>query len=184
MKAIILALRYVFVSRNYQIIGIASFIIFFVVNLFALSTPLTDGAFSAVLLREMDVMVILRSLLMAVLLGLLTPFTVYLLRQRAKAHLGASSVGLVCSGVCCMLGPFCCGAISIVLGWLASLIPATAAYESHVFSFLGVYEAMFFYISVILLVYSLYMNCRRIAANARFSNAIHAETHSIPFDLP
>lgn len=184
MKAITLALRHVFGSRNYQLIGMASFIIFFVVNLFTLSTPLTDGAFTAVLFRAMGVTLILRSVLMAILLGLLMPFTVYLLRQRAKAHLGASSVGLVCSGVCCLTGPLCCGAISIMLGWLASLIPAAAAFESHVFSFLGVHEALFFYVSVILLVYALYMNCRRIAANARSLNAAHTENHSAPFDLP
>lgn len=163
MKILISAFRSVFRSANYRLIGLGSFLAFFVINLVALSTPIADGAFAAELMRNVDVMVILRSVLMAILLGILTPLTVYLLRQRARAHLGASSVGLICSGVCCLAGPLCCGAISLVLGWLAGLIPATAAYEGHVFAFLGNHESLFFYTSVAFLGYALYMNSRKVS---------------------
>lgn len=163
MTNIISALRQVFGLPRYRLIGIASFMVFFAINLVALSTPIADEAFTAAFLRAVTATVILKSLFMSALLGVLTPFTVYLLRQRARAHLGASSAGLLCSGVFCLLGPLCCGAISIIIGWIAGLLPATAAYESRVYAFLGRYEALFFYISVVLFVYALYMNSRKIA---------------------
>ncbi len=158
------AARLVFGLPLYRIIGFASFLVFFTINLIALSTPVADVGWTAGLLSDLNLTVILRSLVLATLLGVLTPFTVYLLRQRAKAHLGASSMGIVCSGFLCLLGPLCCGAVSIVLGGLAGLLPATAAYESHVYAFLGHYEGFFFYLSIVLLGYALYMNSRHIAA--------------------
>lgn len=166
MKTFISASRAVFQARNYCIIGIGAFLVFFLVNLITFSTPVADESFRAGLLHYADTTIVLRSVLLAALLGILTPFTVYLLRQRTKAHLGASSVGLICSGACCLLGPLCCGAISLLIGWLAGLIPATAAYETRVYAFLGNYESLFFYTSIALLGYALYMNGRKIAAIA------------------
>lgn len=187
MNVFFIALRSLFRSTVYRIVGVASVLVFFAVNLVALSTSVADEPFTAGLLSYMDTTVILRSVLMAALLGVLTPFTVYLLRQRAKARLRASSAGLLCSGVCCLLGPFCCGAISLILGLIAGLLPAVAGYTSDVYTFLGNHQALFFYISVALLVYSLYMNSRQIStiaggcANPAAGSASGSDTrHSSP----
>ncbi|MDE2156625.1 MAG: hypothetical protein KGJ32_12135 [Xanthomonadaceae bacterium] len=166
MKVFVFALRSVFRSTGYRVVGVASFLVFFAVNMVALSTPVADEAFATGLLRYLDATVILRSALMAGLLGILTPFTIHLLRQRAKAHLAASSAGLLCSGVFCLLGPLCCGAISLILGWLAGLLPATAGYASHVYAFLGEHQSLFFYVSVALLGYALYTNSRQVTTMA------------------
>lgn len=164
MKALISSLRTVFASTSYRIVGVVSALILFAVNLFALSTPVGNGAFASSALHYVNATVIFRSVLMAILLGILTPFSVYLLRQRAGAHLGASSAGLLCSGIFCLLGPLCCGAITLVVGWLAALTPATASLGTHLYTFLGSHESLFFYLSVLLLAYALYMNSRKIAS--------------------
>lgn len=167
MKTLILALQTVFQSSSYLAIGVGSFLVFLTINIVTFSSPFADGPFMAGLLQDMSAMVMLKAVIIAVLLGLLTPVTVYLLRQRTKAHLGASTTGLVCSGVCCLAGPLCCGALYLILGWIAGLIPAAAGATAHIYIFLGIHEDLFFYISVALLAYALYMNSRKITAGRR-----------------
>lgn len=167
MKTLILALRSVFQSPGYRAIGAGSFLVFLAINIVTLSSPFADAQLPTSLLQDINVTVILKSALLAVLLGLLTPITVYLLRQRMKAHLAVSTTGLLCSGVCCLAGPLCCGALYLFLSWFAGLIPAAAGVTAHIYTFLGTYEDPFYYISIALLAYALYTNTRKIAAGQR-----------------
>lgn len=161
VNTLLSALRIVLSPARYRAIGLFSFVFFSLVNLLFSSTPFTGAAG---LFGVLDVQTLARGLLMGAMLGLLAPFTVYLLRQHAKAQLGTTSVGLVCSGVACMLGPLCCGILSILLGWVAGLLPATAAFASGLFAALSRHETLLFYLSVLLLAYSLYRNAQRIVA--------------------
>ncbi|MHB8424017.1 MAG: hypothetical protein ACYDB9_02530 [Gammaproteobacteria bacterium] len=165
MRAFLQALRTVFASRIYWIMGAAGFLVFLVVYLMTLPATFTGGRVGFVALRFVNTELVLWSVLMAALLGLLMPFTFYLLRRGYRARTGAAAGGVIVGLVTPLL--CCTPVIPIVFSFLAGLFPALAGSAGGVAQgFLATHETLFFSVATLLLIYALYRDARKIAEAA------------------
>jgi len=126
MKNLLPAIREVFASCAAWIVGIVSFVVFLAIYLMTLPATFTGGMVGFSALAFVTPELVGWSVLMAALLGVLMPMTVYLLRRGYKARGGAGTAagGLVISLVTPLL---CCSPVlPIAFSFLAGFIPALA----------------------------------------------------------
>ncbi len=163
MKNLLPAVREVFSSRVAWIIGIVSFAVFLVIYLMTLPATFTGGVVGFRAFAFVTPELAGWSVLMAALLGVLMPMTVYLLRRGYKARGGAGTAtgGLVISLVTPLL---CCSPIlPIVFSFLAGFIPALAGGAGGaVQGFLATHEWLFFTVATAILVFALYQNAKEV----------------------
>ncbi len=163
MKNLLPAAREVFSSRASWIIGIVSFVVFLVIYLMTLPATFTGGVIGFKALAFVTPELIGWSLLMAGLLGVLMPMTVYLLRRGYKARGGAGTAagGLIISLVTPLL---CCSPIlPILFSFLAGFLPALAGGAGGaVQGFLATHEWLFFTVATVILVFALYQNAKEV----------------------
>ena len=167
MKNLLPAAREVFASRAAWIIGIVSFVVFLAIYLMTLPATFTGGVLGFKALAFVTPELVGWSVLMAALLGVLMPMTVYLLRRGYKARGGAGTAagGLVISLVTPLL---CCSPIlPIAFSFLAGFIPALAGGAGGaVQGFLATHEWLFFTVATAILVFALYKNAKEVVKGA------------------
>lgn len=163
MKNLGLALREVFASKGSWVIGVLSFVIFLFIYLITLPATFTGGRIGLQALAFATPQLVGWSVLLAILLGLLVPMTVYLLRRgyRMRGAVGGATGGLVISLVTPLL---CCSPIlPIAFSFLAGWIPLLAGGAGGAFQgFLATHEWLFFAISALILLGSLFWNAREV----------------------
>jgi len=165
VKTILQALRAVFTSRSYWIIGVASFLGFLALYLITLPATFTGGRIGIIALRFVNVELLIWSVLMAGLLAVLMPFTIYLLRRGYKARTGTAAGGLIVGIVTPLL--CCTPVIPIVFSFVAGVFPVLAGSAGGIVQgFLATHETLFFSAATTLLVYALFQNTRKISEEA------------------
>ena len=154
MKNLLPAVREVFSSRVAWIVGIVSFVVFLFIYLMTLPATFTGGVVGPRAFAFVTPGLIAWSVLMAALLGVLMPMTVYLLRRGYKARGGAGTAagGLVISLVTPLL---CCSPVlPIAFSFLAGFLPALAGGAGGaVQGFLATHEWLFFTVAIPPLLY-------------------------------
>jgi hypothetical protein len=167
MKNLFAAIREVFAARVAWIIAIVSFIVFLVIYLVTLPATFTGGVIGFKALAFVTPELIGWSVLMAGLLGVLMPMTVYLLRRGYKARGGAGTAagGLIISLVTPLL---CCSPIlPILFSFLAGFLPALAGGAGGaVQGFLATHEWLFFSVATLILALALYKNAKEVVKGA------------------
>lgn len=161
------ALREVFSSPAAWIIGIVSFVVFLAIYLMTLPATFTGGVIGFKAFAFVTPELIGWSILMAALLSVLMPMTMYLLRRGYKAHGGAGTAagGLIISLVTPLL---CCSPVlPILFSFLAGFIPALAGGAGGVVQgFLATHEWLFFTVATAILVFALYKNASEVVKGA------------------
>ncbi|MDE2343004.1 MAG: hypothetical protein KGL63_06365 [Betaproteobacteria bacterium] len=167
MKNLLPAFREVFASPSAWITGVVSFFAFLAIYLMTLPATFTGGVIGLGALAFLTPELIGWSVLMAALLSMLMPMTVYLLRRGYKAHGGAGTAagGLAISLITPLL---CCSPIlPILFSFLAGFIPALAGGAGGaVQGFLATHEWLFFAIATAILVFALYKNAKEVVKGA------------------
>lgn len=167
MKNLLPAVREVFSSRVAWIVGIVSFVVFLFIYLMTLPATFTGGVVGPRAFAFVTPGLIAWSVLMAALLGVLMPMTVYLLRRGYKARGGAGTAagGLVISLVTPLL---CCSPVlPIAFSFLAGFLPALAGGAGGaVQGFLATHEWLFFTVATAILVFALYKNAKEVVKGA------------------
>lgn len=167
IKNVLLASRTVFASPASWVVGAASFLVFLFIYLVTLPATFTGGAIGfgalAFLTRELAGW----SALMAAILGLLMPMTVYLLRrgQKARAGTGTAAGGLIISLITPLL---CCSPVlPIAFSVVAGFVPALAGGAGgHVQGFLATHEWLFFGVATVILLLALLKNASEVVKGA------------------
>ena len=108
------ATRIVFSSKRYSALAVVSFGLFLLLYLFTLPATYTGGRIGIISLRLLTPKLVIFSVVMAVLIGLIIPFTIYSFKQGAKARTATTAGGFIGS----ILPPFLC---------CSPLIPSVAA---------------------------------------------------------
>lgn len=106
--------RIVFSSKKYLALGIVSFILFMLLYFFTLPATYTGGRVGIISLRLLTPRLAVFSVVMALLIGLIIPFTVYSFKQGGKARKATTAGGFIGS----ILPPLLC---------CSPLIPSVAA---------------------------------------------------------
>ncbi len=167
MKNLLPAAREVFSSRAAWVIGSVSFVVFLAIYLMTLPATFTGGVIGFKALGFVTPELIGWSVLMAALLGVLMPMTIYLLRRgyRARGGAGTAAGGLIISLVTPLL---CCSPIlPILFSFLAGFLPALAGGAGGaVQGFLATHEWLFFTVATAILVFALYQNAREVVKGA------------------
>ncbi len=167
MKNLLPAAREVFSSRAAWIIGSVSFVVFLAIYLMTLPATFTGGLIGFKALAFVTPELIGWSVLMAGLLGVLMPMTIYLLRRgyRARGGAGTAAGGLIISLVTPLL---CCSPIlPILFSFLAGFAPALAGGAGGaVQGFLATHEWLFFTAATAILVFALYQNAKEVVKGA------------------
>lgn len=131
----------VFSSKKYVALGIGSFIIFLLLYLFTLPATYTGGRIGLISLRLLNVKLVIFSFIMALLVSLIIPFTIYAFRQGVKAGKAKATSGFLGS----VLPPILCcspllpsvaaifGAISPSVLWIGGAVQGfIATYETYI----------------------------------------------------
>ena len=159
------ALREVFAGTRYRWLALASFAAFLAVYLLTLPATFTGGHVGPAALRYLTTQLLLWSLVMAALMGLLVPFTVYLVRRGQKAHSGAAAGGLALGLVTPLL--CCTPAIPLVFSVAAAAVPAAGAGAGGlVQGFLATHEWLFFGVASALMALALTLDVREVVRGA------------------
>jgi hypothetical protein len=166
MKNILLAFRTVFASLASWGVGAISFLVFLFIYLVTLPATFTGGAIGLSALRFLTPELLGWSLLMAAILGLLAPMTVYLLRRGYKAHAGKGAAAGGAGAVIALVTPLlCCSPVlPIAFSVVAGFIPALAGGAGgRVQGFLATHEWLFFSIATAILLAALFKNASEVA---------------------
>lgn len=161
------ALREVFAAARYRWLALASFAAFLAAYLLTLPATFTGGHIGPAALRYLTPGLLLWSLAMAALMGLLVPFTVYLVRRGQKAHSGAAAGGLALGLAAPLL--CCTPAIPLVFSVAAATVPAAGAGAGAgglVQGFLATHEWLFFSVASALMALALSLDAREVARGA------------------
>lgn len=169
IRNILPAFRTVFASPASWAVGAVSFLVFLFIYLVTLPATFTGGAVGLGALRFSTPELLAWSLLMAAILGLLMPMTVYLLRCGYKAHAakGAATGGV--GAVIALVTPLlCCSpALPIAFSVIAGFIPALAGGTGgRVQGFLATHEWLFFSFATVILLAALLRNASEVAKGA------------------
>ena len=163
MKTLGLALREVFASKRSWVVGVLSFGVFLIMYLITLPATFTGGRIGLQALAFVTPQLVGWSVLLAILLVLLVPITIYLLQRgyRTRGGVGGATGGLVISLVTPLL---CCSPIlPIAFSFLAGWIPLLAGGAGGAFQgFLATHEWLFFGISALILLGALFWNAREV----------------------
>lgn len=162
MNKIISACKIVFLSGQYKIIALVSFLIFLTLYLFALPSSYTGGIISVESLAFLDAQSIFLSVLMAALAALIIVFIVYLFKQGQSANKASAAGGLAVGFITPLL---CCSPLlPIAFGLLASLFPALngSFLGPQVQGFIATHQEALFAVAILLLIIALYQNAKRI----------------------
>ncbi len=121
METCLQALKTVFRSRRYQLLGTASFALFLLLYLVTLPSAFTGGRVGFIALPFLTVELAIWSVVMAALIAIIATFIVFLVRQ-GMAVSKTSTVGGVIGGV---VGPLlCCSPVlPITMSFVAGIFP-------------------------------------------------------------
>lgn len=146
------AIRIVFSSKRYVALGIGSFVVFLLLYLFTLPATYTSGRIGLISLKLVTVKLATFSFLMALLIALIIPFTVYSFKHGVKTRKATTASGLVGS----ILPPFlCCSPfIPAVAGMLGAVSPAVLGFSSAVQGFIATNETYILLGATILLLFA------------------------------
>lgn len=165
MPAAAEALREVFAASRYRWLALASFAVFLGVYLLTLPATFTGGDVGFTALHYLTFDLLAWSLVMSALMGLLVPFTVYLVRRGQKAHSGAAAGGLAIGLATPLL--CCTPAIPLVFSLTAAAVPAAGVRAGGlVQGFLATHEWLFFTVASALMVLALALDAREVARGA------------------
>jgi hypothetical protein len=167
MKDLRLAFCEVFASPSAWIIGVVSFFSFLAIYLMTLPATFTGGAIGLIALRFLTPELVGWAVLMAALLSLVMPMTIYLLRRGYKSRGGAgiAAGGLAISLITPLL---CCSPIlPILFSFLAGFLPVLAGGAGGaVQGFLATHEWLFFTVATSILMFALYKNVKEVVKGA------------------
>lgn len=164
MKTILSAVKTVFSSPAYLIAGTASFTISLVLYLFTLPATFTGGQVGLVSLRFLTLRLAALALIMAALLALIMPFIIYLIRRGQKARTATTAGGVLVGIITPLL---CCSPVlPIALGFVGGLFPLLGGASGGLQGFIATHETGFFVVAILLLVYALYQNAKKICEDA------------------
>ncbi|TAN05812.1 MAG: hypothetical protein EPN38_10240 [Rhodanobacteraceae bacterium] len=169
MKNLPAAFREVFASPASWWVGAISFLVFLFIYLVTLPATFTGGAIGLGALRFLTPELLAWSLLMAAILALLMPMTVYLLRRGYKAHAAKGAAAGGVGAVIALVTPLlCCSPVlPVAFSVLAGFIPALAGGAGgQVQGFLATHEWLFFSIATLILLAALLKNASEVAKGA------------------
>lgn len=146
------AARIVFSSKKYVVLGISSFIAFFLLYIFALPATYTGGRIGLISLRLLNVKLAAFSFIMALLIALIIPLTVYSFKQGAKTRKATATSGFVGS----VLPPLlCCSPLLPSLaGVLGAVSPAVFGFSGAVQGFIATNETYILLGATLLLLFA------------------------------
>lgn len=155
-------LQTVYAHNRYRMISAVTFPVALLLYLMTLPAMFTGGVIGLVGFRHLTPELIGVALVMAILLTLIIPFSLYLLAQGFKASSGAATSGVVVGLLAPML--CCTPLIPILLGLIATAFPfASGLPPGRVQGFIATHETDFFLSAIALLLIALYQNAKRIA---------------------
>ena len=164
MNTIVSAIKTVFSSPAYLIAGAVSFSLALTLYLFTLPATFTGGQVGLVSLRFLTPRLAGLAVVMAALLAVILPFILYLIRRGQKART-ATTAGGVLVGVLAPL--LCCSPIlPIALGFVGGLFPLLGGAGGGIQGFIATHETEFFAAAILLLIYALYQNAKKICEGA------------------
>lgn len=165
MRLILDAMKTVFASRGYQLLGVVSFMFFLGLYLLTLPSSYTGGQIGLVSLQFLTGESVVFSMAMATLVALILPLIVYLLRQGQTTNKASAAGGLLVGLATPLL---CCSPLlPIAFGVVASLMPALGgAFGARAQGFIATHQTELFSAATLLLALALYQNAKRVVAGA------------------
>ncbi len=163
METCLQALKTVFRSRRYQLLGAASFALFLLLYLVTLPSAFTGGRVGFIALPFLTVELAIWSVVMAALIAIIATFIVFLVSQ-GMAVSKTSTVGGVIGGV---VGPLlCCSPVlPITMSFVAGIFPALIGPSAWALQgFIATHQTELFATATLLLVFAFWQNARRIEA--------------------
>ena len=147
------AARIVFSSKKYVAISVGSFIIFLSLYLLTLPATYTSGRIGIISLRLLTLKLSVFSVVMALLVALIIPFTVYSFKHGGKTRKASAATGFIGS----LLPPLlCCSPLLPVLaGVLGAVSPALFGTVSAAQGFIATNETYILLGATILLFIAL-----------------------------
>lgn len=143
----------VFSSKKYVAISVTSFIVFLTLYLFTLPATYTGGRIGLVSIQFLNAKLALFSFIMALLVSLIIPFTIYSFKQGKKTMKATSTSGFIGS----ILPPLlCCSPIiPSIAATLGAVSPAIFGLSGALQGFIATNETYILSGSTLLLSYSL-----------------------------
>ena len=147
------AIRIVFSSKKYVALGLGSFVAFLLLYLFTLPATYTGGRIGLISLQLLNVKLAVFSFIMALLIALIIPFTVYSFKQGAKTRKATATSGFIGS----ILPPLlCCSPLLPSLaGVLGAISPAVFGFSGAVQGFIATNETYILLGATLLLGFAL-----------------------------
>jgi len=160
LKYIKEAISIVFSSKKYIVLGVGSFVLFLLLYLFTLPATYTGGRIGIISLRLLTPKLVVFSVVMAMLIALIIPFTVYAFRQGGKTRKASAASGFVGS----VLPPLlCCSPLLPTLaGILGAVSPAVFGISGAVQGFVATNETYILLGATLLLVVALVQTAKGI----------------------
>lgn len=155
----------VFKTRSYLLLGILTFVIFFVLYSFVLPATYTGGRVGFVSLRFLNIELGVFALLFSFLLALIVSFAVYAFRKRVSQNTSATAGSIFGS----VLPPLlCCSPFLPSVAALASgLSPFAFRVSGLLQGIIATYETQIYAIIVVVLMYSVWQNAKQVVAAER-----------------
>lgn len=153
--------RLVFSARSYRALGIGSTGLFLIVYLMTLPSAFTGGRVGFIAFQFLNWELTVIATLMALLMGLLLPFMVFLFRQGQKASKAAASGGVIAGIVTPIL---CCSPLlPLALSFVASFSPSLiGAFGWKIQGFIATHQTELYAGAILLLGLAIYQNARVI----------------------
>lgn len=144
--------------------GAVSFLLTLTLYLFILPATFTGGQVGLVSLQFLTLRLAALALIMAALLALIMPFSIFLIRRGQKARTATTASGILVGIITPLL---CCSPIlPITLGFVGGLFPLLGDAGGGIQGFIATHETEFFAAAILLLIYTLYQNAKKICDGA------------------
>lgn len=146
------AIRSVFSSKKYIALGVGSFAIFLLLYLFTLPATYTGGRIGLISLRLLNVKLAVFSFVMAFLIALIIPFTVYSFKRGTKVRKATTAGGFIGS----ILPPLlCCSPlIPSVVAMFGAVSPAVFGISGSIQGFIATNETTILLGATLLLLFA------------------------------
>lgn len=164
MRTIVAAIKTVFSASSYRMAGILSFVLALALYLFTLPATFTGGRVGLVSLRFLTPRLTVLAVVMAALLAVILPFILYLVRRGRRARTASTASGVAIG----ILAPIlCCSPLlPIALGFVGGVFPLLGGAGMGLQGFIATHETGFFAAAIVLLIYALYQNARKVCEDA------------------
>ncbi len=164
MNTIVAAIRTVFSSPGYRVAGILSFVLVLTLYLFTLPAMLTGGRVGLVSFRFLTPRLAALAVVMATLVAIILPLMLYLVRRGRRVRTASIASGVAIG----ILAPLlCCSPLlPIALGFVSSVFPLLGGAGTGLQGFIATHEMGFFGAAIVLLIYALYQNARKVCEDA------------------